>query len=148
MASKCGCLWSNIQNQMTCVAILFSRQLFMKLSCKTFARQCRLLAVDIKHYIEKCYHVQIMTLHAKIPKKRSSVTMHDTKELCATTMKHIKHKESSLVLSWTFCSAWESRGFKLGHISSYNIRCRLLEVDMASQNFHNKSELRNAMESN
>ena len=26
---------------------------------------------------------------------------------CPTTMKHIEHKESSLVLPWTFCSAWE-----------------------------------------
>ena len=41
---------------------------------------------------------------------------------------------------WTFCSAWESRGFELGLISSYKFRCRLLVVDMASQKLHNESE--------
>ena len=67
--------------------------------------------------------------------------------MCATTMKHIKHKESSLVLLWAFCSAWGSRGFELGHISSYKFRCRLLAIDLASQKLHNESEWRNAMES-
>ena len=33
---------------MTCVAILFSRQWFIIFCCETFARQCRLLAVDIE----------------------------------------------------------------------------------------------------